>query len=171
MSTDATGSTQFQANAQINAPATLACQAAQCIREDVQPRTAHVQIGIAVGTKNPEGGGVYHQATDCDNQHQSALDVRRATPALIRFDKDEDGDRHEGGAVDESGEDLSSMVPIRPLCGGWPAREAHGEQGERQRTGIREHVTGISDQRQRAREQPTDDLDGHVKEHERQRDR
>ena len=66
-------------------------------------------------------------------------------------------------------EDLGAAEPEREDPAGRARGEPRGDERERQRGGVGEHVRGVGEQRQRAREDARDHLGDHEREDQRER--
>ena len=108
--------------------------------------------------QDPRGDQVDGQAADRDRQHQPRLDLGRVAEAHPGLDEDPDRDRDQGDAVEERREDLGAAVAEGAARAPGAAGEPGGEQGDAEREAVGEHVRGVGEQRQAARDQAADDL-------------
>ena len=117
-----------------------------------------VEALARVPLQDPRGDQVDDQPGDRDRQHQARLDLGRVAEPGPGLDEDPDRDRDQGDAVEERREDLGSPVAEgaarAPGAGGEPGRE----QGDAEREAVGEHVRGVGEQRQAARDQAAGDL-------------
>ena len=117
----------------------------------------------------PGGRDVDRRAEQADREHDAALDLRRLREALHGLDRDHPGEHQQRGAVDLRGEHLGAPEAEREARARRPRGKPGGDQRERQRARVGEHVGGVGEQRQRARDQARDDLRDHEAEDQRER--
>ncbi len=98
----------------------------------------------------PGGRDVDPRAQQADDQHQAALDVGRREQALHGLDGDHAGEHEQRRAVDLRGQDLGAPEAEREAPAGRARGQPRGDQRERQRAGVGEHVGRVGEQRQRA---------------------
>jgi hypothetical protein len=72
-------------------------------------------------------------------------------------------DRNEHETVDERGEDLCALKAEAAVRGGGARREPGRTERKAERPHVSEHVTGVGEQREAARQQPGDELHDHVR--------
>ena len=101
----------------------------------------------------------------------AALHLRRRREALHGLDRDHAGEHEQRRAVDLRREHLGAAEPEREAPARRPRGQPRGDQRERQRAGVGEHVRGVGEQRQRVGEQARDDLGDHEREDQRERRR
>ena len=117
-------------------------------------------------SEDRRGGRVDGEPDEGDHEHPAAEDLRRVVEALDRLPDDPRAHQHERQAVDERREDLR---PLEAEAATWARRAlGQGQRDEREpdRDDVRDHVAGVREQREAAREHAADDLDD--REHQRQ---
>jgi hypothetical protein len=124
----------------------------------VPERGLHVQVVATRAREDRGGGGVDDEPDERHDEHPAAENVLRVVEPADGLDEDPDGDHCEGDAVRERGEDLRPPVAEAPLGGRGPTREPRGDERERQRGRVAEHVPGVGEQRKASREPSADDL-------------
>ena len=122
---------------------------------------AQIEILPIATAQQGERDHVDQQTKHGDRQHQAALHRDGRDQTAQRLDGDPTDDRHQGDAVHEGGQNLEAMVTVGAAPILRLAAEAKCDPGQRQRGGVGEHVAGIGEQRQRARDQPADHLGDH----------
>ena len=132
------------------------------------PSTLRLRRSAPASTQR--GGEVHHDPGERDHQHGAALtsggSISRRTPSSAITH----GERHERGAVHLGGQDLGAPEAEREAAAGRPPREPGGEQRERDRAGVGEHVRRVGEQGERVGEHARHDLHGHKPEDQRERD-
>ena len=83
------------------------------------------------------------------------------------LDRDHQRQRDERRAVHLGGQDLGALEPERVAAPGGPGREPRGDQRERDRAGVGEHVRRVREQRQRVGQDARHDLGEHEAEDQR----
>ena len=128
----------------------------------------HVLEGALDVEAAPLGAGehqrcreVHHDAQDRDQKDRQTVHVRRVDEAAHALQHDHQRERHERRAVELGGEDLGAPEAEGEVAAGGPPREPRGEQRQRDGTGVREHVGGVGQQRQRVGQHTGHDLHGH----------
>ena len=169
ISTEASGSAHCQPNAQMRAPAAIACtlpsasvatcsQAPRTLSEPCRPpRRSASPTRLTASPPTAIAG------------HRRRVDRTRRREASHRFADDHQSDRRQRRPVGERGEDLGAVVAEGALVGRRPPRDPEREQRQPQRGGVGEHVPGVGKQRQRVGEPTPGRLGDHVDRHQRQR--
>ena len=111
--------------------------------------------------QHAEGRDVDGEAERGDDQHGRAGDLDGVEQAPDRLDGDPGGDREEREPVDEGGEHGEAVEAVGAPPVGRAPRDARREPGQRQRGEVRQHVPGVGEQRQRARDDAADRLGDH----------
>ena len=77
-------------------------------------------------------------------------------------------EQHQRDAVGLCGHDLGTLEAVGVSAGRRPRGQPAGDQHERDRRRVGQHVRRVGDQRERVRGQPRDDLAGHERQDQRQ---
>ncbi|MNR06241.1 hypothetical protein D3C85_1223060 [compost metagenome] len=127
----------------------------------MQGRALDVDVLGVPTCQNPEHQDVDQQPRDGDGQHRPGQNHGRlleALPGLVD-DPGDNGEKRDG--VDEAGDHLEAEVAEgSPGIGQAPAK-AEGEIGQAERRRVGQHMAGVRQQGQRARNQSPDHLDDH----------
>ena len=102
------------------------------------------------------------QTADRDPHHQPALNFRRIAESVPGLVDDEKRNSDQRCAVHQRRKNLSPVVTERPLRARWPVSNPDSKNAQRQRSDVRKHVPGVSEQRQRVADQPADNLRHHI---------
>ena len=129
-----------------------------------------VQAAALGARQRPRGGDVHHGAGRADDDDDPALDVGRVGQAADRADREHAGQDEERGAVDLGAQDLRAAQAERERPAGRPRRQRGRHEREAERAGVRDHVRGVGEQRQRSGDEAADDLDDHERRDEPERD-
>ena len=100
----------------------------------------------------------------------AALHVGRRHQPADPLEHDHRGQREQGRAVQLGGEDLGAPHPEGEAAPGRTPRQPRGEDRERDRARIGEHVGGVREQRQGGGQDPGHDLHRHERQDQRQGD-
>ena len=125
---------------------------AQQIADHVQQRALDIEV-VAVGAvQGGKGRDVDDDAEHRHHQHRPAEHGDGLAQAMDRLDHDGDGDEEQREPVGVGGEHVHAVEAV----GAGPVvralRHAEGDPGKREGGRVGQHVAGIRDQRQRARE-------------------
>ena len=99
------------------------------------------------------------EAEEAEGEHAGAVDLGRVAEPADRGDRDRQRDRDQQQAVDQRRQHLGALVAEGAPRAAGTRGERSGEQGEGDRADVGEHVPGVGEHRQRAGEDPPDDLD------------
>ena len=132
---------------------------AQDVGNDVPERGLDVEIAAAAAKQDRAGGEVDCHSDQAYHQHPASEHVGRVTKALVRLVEDPDRERHQRDPVGERRQDLRTLVPVRSLRCRRPFGEPDGEEGERERDVVGEHVHRVGEEGQAPGREPADDLD------------
>jgi predicted ester cyclase len=132
---------------------------AECIGEHVPERRAHVQRVVAAAMEDRGRCEVDSEARDRNERNPAGQDFRWIIEPAPGLDEDPDREHDEHDAVRKRCEDLGALIAEAPLGSAGPAREPDGDQSQRERQVVREHVSGIREQGEAAGQQAADDLD------------
>ena len=113
---------------------------------------------LILRTQGDRHHNVDDQANDRNHQHFQAVDGNRMTPAFYRLHPDTDGKDQQGNPVDEGSKNFQSVPAKTMVVIGWKGRQPNRQQAQPQREKIHQHVRSIRKQRQRTRNQATDDF-------------
>ncbi len=118
-----------------------------------------VDVLLAAAQQDPGAGEVGHQARNGDQQHARALDLGRVQKPRDRLADDQTHDQDQHGAVDERADHLGAKESERPFRRRGPLHQMRDKDRQGQGQGIGQHVAGVGQQGQTAREKTADDLD------------
>ena len=142
------------------------------VGQDVPERGLHVEALPGRPREDPRRNQVDGEPEQCDGEHPAAEDLRRVVETPDRLDEDPDRDRDEHETVHERGEDLGALKAEAAVGRGGTRGEPGRTECKAQRPDVSEHVAGVGEQREAARQQPGDDLHDRVRgreaEHERE---
>ena len=139
------------------------------IGEHVLESTLDVEAAPPRAGQQHRRGEVHGDTHQRDHEHHGAVGVRRVDQPVDRRHGDHQRERHECGAVQLRGQDLGAPEAEGEAASRGPLRQPRGEQRQRDRAGVGEHVRGIREECQRGREDARHDLGGHQAEDQRQR--
>ena len=136
----------------------------------------HLEIGaleveafLRSGGQQPHADQVHHQPHHRDDQHRRREHFGRREDALVRLVEDVDRKQQQHDRIDQRCQYLGAQI-AEGLGGRRRAGcKPDGEQRQREAAGIGEHVRGIGQQRQAARNPRADHLDDEEGGGERQR--
>ena len=134
---------------------------AEQVADHVQARRRHVQVAAVAALEHAQHGQVGQQAEHRDAEHGAACDFARRLEALDGFPEDPGDHGEQRQRIDEGGEDLHPVMTAGARSADGALADARSEPGQREGGGIRQHVPGVGEQRERAREQSADDLEHH----------
>ena len=112
--------------------------------------------------QNGQTEQVDDQTSDSDPHHQSATNFRWITETMPGFVHDKKRHRDQRRPVHQSRQNFRPIVTERSLRTCRAISNPDGENAERQRGNVREHMTGISQQSQRVADEAADNLSDHV---------
>lgn len=128
---------------------------------------ADVQVVVGVAMENAEDEEVDHETGGSHSDDRGGIEFGgSAAEAADRLEDDVPGDETEEGDVDGDGEDFGAGVAKGSAGVGRAAGDGGGGQGEEESGGIGEHVAGIGDEGEGAREVAGNSLDGDEEERE-----
>ena len=108
-----------------------------------------------------EGRDVDEKPERRDDQHQPAQHRLGREEARDGLPGDPPADDEEGEPVDEGDEHLRAIEPVGTGGVGRAPCETEGQPGQHQRGEVREHVAGVGEKCERAREDAAGDLGQH----------
>ena len=108
-----------------------------------------------------QGHQVDQQPQQGDRQHRPPQHRHRFLEAPDRLEHDPAGDAEQDQSVDERRQDLEAMVAVAAARVGGPRRQAEGDPGQAERGTVGQHVAGIGQQRQGARQPAARRFDQH----------
>src|SRR6266581_2238824 len=103
-----------------------------------------------------------------DDEHRAAGDLGRRDQVPDRGVAQPRREQHQRDAVGLRGHDLGALEAVGVAAGRRPGGQPRGDQHERDRRRVGQHVRRVGDQRERVRGHPRDDLAGHEGEDQRQ---
>lgn len=122
---------------------------------------ADVQVVVGVAVKDAEDEEVDREAGDADGDDRGGIEFgRAAAESAERLEDDVRGDETEEGDVDGDSEHLGAGVAEGTAGVGRAAGDGGGGESEEEPGGIGEHVAGIGDKGEGAREVAGHSLDG-----------
>jgi hypothetical protein len=132
------------------------------VAEDLEVRGADVEALGGVPVQEPRGHQVHHEAEGADGEHGTAEHAPRVEQPLVRLVEDgaDDDEQHEG--VDEGGQDLRPVVAVGLGGRGRARGDPDGEEGEREAAEVGQHVGGVGEEGEAARDERAHHLDEHV---------
>ena len=134
---------------------------AQGIGHGFEGGAAHVQVVVGVAVEDAEDEEIDREAGDADGDDRGGIEVgRAATEAADRLEDNVPGDEAEEGDVDGDREHLGAGVAEGAAGVGRAACDGGGGESEEEAGGIGEHVPGIGDEGEGARQVAGDRLDG-----------
>ncbi len=133
---------------------------AEHVGEHVPQRGLDVQRLAARAGEDGECRHVDDEPSDGHDEHPAAEHLRRVGQPSHRLEQHPGGDEHEQQPVEERGDDLGAPVAEAAVGRGGAPREPDRPEREQQREDVREHVTGVGEQRQAVGRQPAGHL-GH----------
>ncbi len=134
------------------------------IGENVAVGTLEVEASrLPLAGEDPYGQQIDRDPSTGDRDHRGAADVWGREEASDRDVDDHQREHEQRRAVALSTQDLDPAEPVghHPLSG--PAGHPRGQEGDRQRGRVGDHVGGIGEQRERG----DDDPDSHLCRHKR----
>jgi multiple sugar transport system ATP-binding protein len=131
------------------------------VRRDVDERRAHVHAVAARRSEQRGRAEIDGHAGERDHGHEPSIDVVWGNQTANRPVHDPDPDEQERDAVDLGGQDLRSPEPERPAPASGLRGKPGGDESQRQRDGVAEHVPGVGEQRERVGDDAAGDLEGH----------
>ena len=117
-----------------------------------------------------EAGEVADQADHAEDDHRRRRHLGRREQPLHALDQDVDPDREQQRRLGRGAEDLRAAVAPGPLGRRRAAGQRGRDQAERQARDVGEHVRGVREQREAARDDRADDLDHQHRDGDRQDD-
>ncbi len=132
---------------------------AEQVRDDVPERRLDVQALPARADEDCRRAGVHGEPGQRHEEHPPAQDLGRVVDAADRLPDDPAAHEHECEAVHEGGQDLGPLEAEAASSARRAPGEADGAEREPDREDVRDHVTGVGEEREAAREDPADDLD------------
>lgn len=134
---------------------------AQGVGHGFEGGAADVQVVVGVAVKDTEDEEIDREASDTDGDDRGGIEFGgSAAEAADSLEDDVRGDETEEGHVDGDGEDFGAGVAKGSTRIGGAARDGGGGKGEEEPGGISEHVSGIGDEGEGAREVTGNSLDG-----------
>jgi len=128
----------------------------------MQSRSAYVEVLFpAAAVQNPEGQNICQQPRHGNHHHCRPGDRLRVSETLYGLPDDKNGNDHQRNGVNKRGQGCQPQPAEGMARIGRTTRKLHRQQGEEQRCGIGQHVSCISQKRQRAGNQAANDLDNH----------
>ena len=124
----------------------------------MEERSADVQALAARSREQRRRRDVDDDPDAGECEHEPTVDVRRRDEAPHRGVDDPEADEDERDAVRERGQNLDAPKAERPAPARRAPRDRGGDKRERKRGRVREHVPGVGEQRERARDDPDRDL-------------
>ena len=134
---------------------------AQNIAHHMGRRARQIKIAPVAAMDDPKGRQIDQQSGDGDRQHGIAHDGHRLDDAAHRFDADPADHNDQGQSVDEGGDDLQPVIAVGAFVVRRAPGHAEGDPGKRQRDGIGQHMAGVGEQGQQARDQPARNFHRH----------
>ena len=163
------GSARTQPVARITAPAiAVAMNAKRSVRRCWKLPLDVERLPVCA-RELPGGDEVHADADQGDDEDHAALcGQRRDEPPNGAVD-DQAGEDEQRRTVRLRGEDLGAPQPERPVAVRRLGREPQHEERHRERARVGEHVRRVGEERERVREDASDDLAGHEGEDQRER--
>ena len=124
----------------------------------MQIRGTQVEILRIASSQQQQRHEIDDQSPTGHGKHQWAGNRRRISQPHDCFVDDPRDRQQQQDAVGERRQDLQALIAIRSASIGGSRREAQRYPGERQRRGVGQHMPGVGKQRQRTRQEATDDL-------------
>ncbi len=136
---------------------------AEQVCEDVTVRGLDVEAARPCPREDPSGGDVDPDSEGAEDEDPATEHVRRVAKALERLVEDPDRECDERDPVRERCQHLGPLVAVRPLGRRRTIREPDGEERQRERDVVGEHVHRVREQCEAAREQAADDFGNGVR--------
>ena len=160
MTSDATASARCQPEIAIVTAATQDGDRAERVVDDFEERRAHVQVlrrgcGPAAAMRHAVAG----QADEAEHDHRAGRHLRRVDQATYALDDDEAAHGEQDRRLSGGCEHLGAQESPGALGGGRAAGQDGGTEREAQAEDVRQHVTGVGEQREAPRHDRTDHLD------------
>ena len=133
-------------------------------------RALDVEAAAIGARERPRGGEVDEDSHHRHRQHDAALDIGRRDQPAHGLEQDQEREHEQRHAVGLGREDLDALETVGHDALRGACRQADRNQREADRRRVREHVTGIREQREGAGEQAGDDLEEHEAEDQREGD-
>ena len=127
----------------------------------VQVRALYVEARPVGAREHERRREIHCDADERDDEHDAAVHCGRMDEAARRGVHDPDAEQQQRDPVRLGGEDLGAAEPERPLSARRPRCETRGDECRREGRRVREHVTRVGEQRERARDDARGDLDAH----------
>ena len=141
------------------------------IRGHVQERAADIEALAARARQHGGGDQADCGARERDDEHDTAAHVGRVDEAADRRVHDHDADHHQHDPVHVRCENLEPAEAERPASVGRPHRKRRRDQREPQSRRVGEHVAGVREQGEGPGDGAEDDLGGHQRDDQAERDR
>ena len=143
------------------------------VGDDVLERAGQVEAArgavTAARPRDQQGGRhVDRHPGQRDGEHRAAGHHGRRHQVPDRGVAEPGREQHQRDAVGLRGQDLGPLEAVGVPAGRRPGGQPRGDQHERDRRGVGQHVRRVGDQRERVRGHPRDDLPGHEGEDQRQ---
>ena len=136
----------------------------------MEERAAHVQALAAAARQHHRRDEVHRHARKRDAEHEAATHVLRIDQPADGLVDDPAADERERGAVHLRRQHAHAAEAKGPPAGCRPAGHRRRAEGHRERGRVGEHVTGVGEERERAGENPEDDLGGEQADDQAERD-
>ncbi len=127
---------------------------------------------LAVGFREDPGSRDVHRNADGRyDGHQRAGDIGRTDQPANRLVDDERAQDEQDGPVRLAAQHLGAPHAVGEVTAARPLDNADDEERKDERAGVGQHVPGVGEQRERMRQDPDDDLEGHEAGDQHERDR
>ena len=126
---------------------------AEKVAKRVQHRPFHIEVLALRAVQDGDCRQIYEQADDGNCEHRSCQNLHRLTQAVQRFIADRQRDEEESQTVAVGRQHLETMETVGAPPVGGTVRYAERQPSQGQRRRIGEHMAGIGQQRQRARQE------------------
>jgi hypothetical protein len=141
------------------------------VRQHMGERGAGVRVVARRSAgENPGGQEIDEEPEHRDRQHRRAVDGPGRAPPLRGLDDDRHRAHEQQHRVAQRSEDLGPTIAEGPLWARRTPRDDPREERKRQRPGVRQHVTGVREQREAVREDSANGLDAEKPQRQQQRE-